>query len=191
MRRRYGLAFEGQAVPESEEERQVKRSVELLRIRELALPERSSSEVSGPERNTRPTVPTIPTRIVTRPSNDVPISDTPLLSPPLLSPPLPDPERSRKTQSAYNPITTAGLWDSGVTERPGLKSRPTSMFVINEKKKKQERKRERSKGKEDKKSEKERYRDDKNSVSSFKKHGDWQKFKTSLKALFRREKERA
>jgi hypothetical protein len=187
MRRRHGLAFEGEPLPESEEERQIKRSVELLRIKELALPERSSSDLSGTESNPRLRVVTIPSPIITRPSNDVPMSPTPLLSPPLLSPPLPDPERSRKTQSAYNPITTAGLWDSGVTERPGLKSRPTSMFVINEKKKKQERKRERSKSKEDKKFQKERYMDEKDSMS-LKKHGDWHKFKTSLKGLFRREK---
>lgn len=45
MRRRYGLAFEDQALPESEEERQYKRSSELLRIKELALPDRSSSEI--------------------------------------------------------------------------------------------------------------------------------------------------
>ncbi|KAH7092984.1 hypothetical protein FB567DRAFT_434479 [Paraphoma chrysanthemicola] len=139
MRRRYGLAFEDQALTETDEERQTKRSVELLRIKELALP-------------------TTLERI-----------------------------RARKTQSAYNPITTAGLWDSGVTERPGLKSRPTSMFVLNEKKKKQDRKRERSKSKEDKKYERERLKDDRDLVS-LRLHDDWHKFKTSLRGLFRREK---
>ncbi|KAF2036711.1 hypothetical protein EK21DRAFT_51348 [Setomelanomma holmii] len=149
MRRRYGLAFEDQALPESEEERQTKRSVELLRIKELALPttlERTSSET-----------------------------------------PAVDPKYNAATQSAFNPITTAGLWDSGVTERPGLKARPTSMFVLNEKKKKQERKRERSKSKENKKYERERLKEDKDCIS-LKKHGDWHKFKTSLRGLFRREK---
>lgn len=180
MRRRHGLAFEGQPLAESEEERQIKRSVELLRIKELVLPDRPSSDMS-----TRQTVMTIPSPIITRPSNDSPAPPAPLLSPPLLSPPLPDPERSRKTQSTYEPVTTTGLWDSGVTERPGLRSRPTSMFVANEKKKRQDRKRERSKTKEDRKLEKERGRDD--SVS-LKKSGDsdWRKFKNSLKDIFRR-----
>jgi hypothetical protein len=187
MRRRYGLAFEDQALPESEEERQTKRSVELLRIKELALPttiERTSSE--SPTRDTarRSTGATVPSPIAIPPASNM---TPPILSPSLLSPPLPDPDRARKTQSAYNPITTAGLWDSGVTERPGLKSRPTSMFVLNEKKKKQDRKRERSKSKEDKKYERDRLKDDKDYVS-LKRHGDWYKFKTSLRGLFRREK---
>lgn len=180
MRRRHGLAFQDEPLPESEEERQVKRSVELLRIKELALPERLSSETSV--NNTHPTVTTIPLPIVTRPSNDGTTSPAPLLSPPL-----PDPERSRKTQSAYQPIETAGLWDSGVTERSGLKSRPTSMFVINEKKKKQERKRERSRNKEDKKPQVERFLDEKDAIS-VKIHGDWHRLKNSFKNLFRREK---
>ncbi|KAH7396570.1 hypothetical protein DE146DRAFT_614141 [Phaeosphaeria sp. MPI-PUGE-AT-0046c] len=149
MRRRFGLAFEDQALLESEEERQAKRSVELMRIKELALP----------------------------------TSEPPLLSPSLLSPPAADPERSRKTQSAYNPVTTAGLWDSGVSERPGLKSRPTSMSVIMDKQKKQDRKRERSKTKEER-----RAKNDDKDVSSLKKTSEWRKFKTSLKHLFRREK---
>jgi hypothetical protein len=180
MRQRYGIAFECQALVESEEERQVKRSVELLRIKELALPisERSSSEMSSPDPTAGPTVVVIPSPIVVLPASES--TPAPLLSAPLLSPPLPDPERSRKTQSAYNPITTAGLWDSGVTERPGIKSRPTSMSVILEKQKKQNRKRERSKTKEDRKSEKDNV--------SIKKHGDWRKFKTSVKGFFKREK---
>jgi hypothetical protein len=180
MRQRYGIAFECQALVESEEERQVKRSVELLRIKELALPisERSSSEMSSPDPTAGPTVVMIPSPIVVLPASES--TPAPLLSAPLLSPPLPDPERSRKTQSAYNPITTAGLWDSGVTERPGIKSRPTSMSVILEKQKKQNRKRERSKTKEDRKTEKDNV--------SIKKHGDWRKFKTSVKGLFKREK---
>ena len=38
------------------------------------------------------------------------------------------------------------MWDSGVTEGPGLKRRPTSMFVMNERKRKEEKKRGRSEG---------------------------------------------
>jgi hypothetical protein len=165
MRRRYGLAFEDQALPESEEDKHIKHSVDLLRVQELELPDRSSSDTRSTDNNTRSTA-------ITVPSNDTPV--------PLLSPPLPDFDRSRKTQSAYNPITTAGLWDSGVTERPGLKARPTSMFVMNEKKKKQERKRGRSKSKED----------EKDGASSVGKRGEWNKFKTSLKGLFRRDRSR-
>lgn len=181
MRRRYGLAFEDQAPLESEEERQAKRSVELMRIKELALPtsERSSSDVPSVEPTTRPAAVVIPSPIVV-PSTAT--SPAPLLSPPLLSPPVADPERSRKTQSAYNPVTTAGLWDSGISEHPGLKSRPTSMSVIMEKQKKQDRKRERSKTKEERRAKNE-------DVSSLKKKtSEWRKFKSSLKHLFRREK---
>ncbi|OAK96255.1 hypothetical protein IQ06DRAFT_256968, partial [Phaeosphaeriaceae sp. SRC1lsM3a] len=146
MRRRYGLAFEDQALLESEEERQAKRSVELMRIKELALPnsERSSSDVPSNKPTTRPAV---------------------------------------VTQSAYNPITTAGLWDSGVSEHSGLKSRPTSMSVIMDKQKKQDRKRERSKTKDEK-----RAKNEDKDVSSLKKPSEWRKFKTNLKHLFRREK---
>ncbi|KAF1828010.1 hypothetical protein BDW02DRAFT_635431 [Decorospora gaudefroyi] len=115
---RYGLAFADQTPLESEEERQAKRSVELMRIKELTLSvsERSSSE------------------------------------------------------------------DSGVSEHPGLKSRPTSMSVIMDKQKKQDRRRERSKTKEEKKAKNE------DMASLKKKTSEWRKFKTSLKHLFRREK---
>jgi hypothetical protein len=169
MRKRYGLAFEGEALPETEEERLVKRSIELLRIKELALPptiERLSSET---------TVIAVPPRIVIPTPSET--SPAPLLSPPLLSPPTPDPERSRKAQSAYEPVKTAGLWDSGVTERPGLKSRPTSMSVILEKKKKQ-----------DRKQSKDKLKVDASDYGSLKKRGSLAKFKSSLKSLFRREK---
>jgi hypothetical protein len=181
MRKRYGFAFENQALPETEEERQVKRSVEILRIRELALPisERSSSEASPVEPTPRPTVVAIPPPI-TIPSIS-PTSPTPLLSPPLLSPLPQDSERSQKTQSAYNPITTAGLWDSGVSEGGGLKSRPTSLSVILDKQKKKDRKRERSKTKEDKKT-------DKEGVDGVKKQMDWHRFKKGVRGLFKREK---
>lgn len=181
MRRRYGLAFEDQALLESEEERQAKRSVELMRIKELALPvsERSSSEIPSTEPTPRPAVVVIPSPIVVPTTTTSP---APFISPPLLSPPVADPERSRKTQSAYNPVTTAGLWDSGVSEHPGLKSRPTSMSVIMDKQKKQDRKRERSKTKGEKRAK----HDD---VASLRKtSSEWRKFKTSLRQLFRREK---
>jgi hypothetical protein len=182
MRKRYGFAFENQALPESEEERQVKRSVEILRIKELSLPtsERSSSEAPCVEPTPLPTIAAISPPITIPPAS--PLSPTPLPSPPLLSPPPQDPERSRKTQSAYNPITTAGLWDSGVSERVGLKSRPTSLTVILGKQKKEDRKRERSKTKEDRKMEKD-------GVDGLKKQRDWARFKKGVRDLFsRREK---
>jgi hypothetical protein len=59
------------------------------------------------------------------------------------SPASPD-ARERKTQSTFNPVTTAGLWDSGVVDGPRLKSRPTSLVVVNSKKEKAKRKQERS-----------------------------------------------
>jgi hypothetical protein len=191
MRKRYGLAFEGEALPETEEERQVKRSVELLRIKELAIPsivERFSSEISATSSPTLITAIAIPPPVVIAPSEASP-TPTPLLSPPLLSLPTPDPERSRKTQSAYNPITTTGLWDSGVTEPSRLKSRPTSMSVIMEKQKKQDRKREKSKkSKQEKKAEREKVKYDEGDYGSLKKPRDWHRFKSNLRGLFRREK---
>jgi hypothetical protein len=170
MRRRYGLAFANQPLEESEEERQVKRSVELLRIRELALPttlERSSSDLLVTE---------IAVPVIIPPSPTDPTSPAALLSPPL-----PDPERKRKTQSAYTPIATAGLWDSGVT---GVKSRPTSMSVLNKKMAKIERKRERSKTKEEKR---ERKFDEKESEDE-KKGTEWWRFKGGLRRMLGRGK---
>ncbi|KAH4131094.1 hypothetical protein HBI24_020170 [Parastagonospora nodorum] len=141
MRQRYGLAFEGETLCETEEERQNKRSVELLRIRELALP------------------PTI---------------ELPSVEPPT--------ERSRKTQSAFEPLKTAGLWDSGVAEeRPGrLKPRPTSLSVILDKQKRQDRKRERSKDKS--------LRVESSDYGSLIKRRDWARIKSSLRGLFKRDK---
>lgn len=165
MRKRYGLAFEGESVPESEEERQGKYSAELLRIKELALPaglERISSDSFAEQ------PPPVHSSIVIPPSSDGPKSATPLLSPAL-----PDTDRTRKTQSAYNPVDTVGMWDSGVHEGPGLRSRPTSMFVLNEKKRKQEKKRGRSKD---------------NDKGVAVKKNEWHRFKTSLKGLFKRDK---
>ncbi|KAJ4371492.1 hypothetical protein N0V83_004710 [Neocucurbitaria cava] len=202
MRRRYGLAFADEAPQESEEEKQNKRSIELLRIKELALPSplnQSSIETSPvAESNSKPAA-TIPSPIRFSPSSDDAKVPTPLLSPPLLSPPLPDPERTRKTQSAYNPVTTAGMWDSGVTESgPGLKKRPTSMFVMSERKKKQEKKKSggRSKSKENRREEgggggKKVSVQDKDYLG-LKRKGDWYRYKlkVSLKGLFGRKGEK-
>ncbi|KAH7383294.1 hypothetical protein BKA66DRAFT_418123 [Pyrenochaeta sp. MPI-SDFR-AT-0127] len=153
MRKRYGLAFEDQALPETEEERQNKRSGELLRIKELVLPSPTDS-----------------------PSVDAPVAQ--------------DKSGSFiKTQSAYNPVTTTGLWDSGVTEGPGLRARPTSMFVMNEKKKKEEKKRERSKSKENRKEERRRSIENQDCLG-LKRKSDWYKYKLklTLKGMFKREK---
>jgi hypothetical protein len=122
-RKRFGLGLEDQTLEETEEERQSKRSMELLRVRELSVPDVSD----------KPSGSLAPIQIIEPPRED--------RSP---SPASPDP-RARKTRSAYDPITTAGLWDSGVTEKPGLKSRPTSLVVMKEKEKK---KQQRSKSKE-------------------------------------------
>jgi hypothetical protein len=155
VRKRYGLGLEDQTLVESPEEKQFKRSVELRRIKELAISsalERPSVETTrlSAEDTPRPPLALLPSPIVIPPSDDGPTSPLPQQASPLLSPTPQDPERTRKTQSAYNPITTTGMWDSGVTEGPGIKRRPTSMFVSNEKKRKQERKRERSKSKDGK-----------------------------------------
>lgn len=123
-RKRFGLGLEDSLV-ETEEERQSKRSLELLRIKELALPENPSSPPRG----------LTPLKIIEPPSE--------FRSP---SPATPN-ARFRKVQSAYNPVKTAGLWDSGVADGPGLKVRPTSLVVVNEKKQKAKRKQERSKTK--------------------------------------------
>lgn len=61
------------------------------------------------------------------------------------------------------------------------------MFVMKEKKKKEEKKRGRSKSK-DKKFDKEKLKYDEKDSISLKKHGDWHKFKMSLKGFFKREK---
>ncbi|KAH9864017.1 hypothetical protein J1614_009950 [Plenodomus biglobosus] len=194
MRKRYGLAFEDQALPESEEERQSKRSTELLRIRELALStpiERPSMETNPIETKPQLTLTTITSPIVIPPTSDGPTSPIippPLPSPALLSPSLPNLERTRKTQSAYNPVKTAGLWDSGVTDGPGLRSRPTSMFVSIERKRKQD-KNKRSKSESNRKDSIVRSYEDEDFMG-FKRKGDWYKYKlkTHLKNLFKREK---
>lgn len=155
-RKRYGLGLEDHPLPETEEERQSKRSLELLRIKELALPD-ASSEASLAS-------PPAPIKIIEPPSE--------FRSP---SPGSPDP-RAVKAQSAYNPVTTAGLWDSGVTDGPGLKARPTSLVVVNEKKEKARRKEERSKSKE---KHKEREKDRRRTS---------ERLKQRIKGIFRKEK---
>lgn len=127
LRKRFVPGLEPQVLPETEEERQTLRSVEILRVKELVLP-KSPTNVSRP----------IPAPITIEP----PSPDLRSPSPSSMDP------RTRKTQSAYNPVTTAGLWDSGVTDHPGLKSRPTSLVMMNGKKEKAKRKQEKSKSKE-------------------------------------------
>ncbi|KAF2707017.1 hypothetical protein K504DRAFT_535583 [Pleomassaria siparia CBS 279.74] len=127
-RKRFGLALEDQALPETEEERQIKRSVELLRIKELVLPS-SPSEPKAPNAQ--------PIEILETHAEDLRSSS-----------PLSVYTRAAKTQSAFEPVTTAGLWDSGVTDRPGLKTRPTSLVILNGKKEKAKRKQEKFKSKE-------------------------------------------
>jgi len=197
MRKRYGLAFEDETLQETEEERHTKRSVEITRLRELALPspiERPSIDKPAAEVDITPLPTSLPSAIGIQPASDDPVSPTPLLSPPLLSSPLlspslADPDRARKTQSAYSPITTAGMWDSGVTEGPGLKKRPTSMFVMNERKRKQEKKSGRSKSKDDTKGDKSK-RIEPGEGCGFRRKGDWYKYKIQLrlKELFHKEK---
>ncbi|KAG9189043.1 hypothetical protein G6011_05911 [Alternaria panax] len=185
MRKKYGLTFEDQALVETAEERTVKRSMELLHIKELQLPstiERPSAE------STRPLPPAIPSPIVIPPSSKSPTSPAPLLASPLLSPSMPETERSRKTQSAYAPVTTTGMWDSGVTEGPGLKKRPTSMFVMNEKKRKQEKRVERCKSTKDKTKTGEDSHE--GLCPKSRRKGDWYmyKIKLRLKDMFKKEK---
>ncbi|KAF1944814.1 hypothetical protein EJ02DRAFT_452149 [Clathrospora elynae] len=184
VRKRYGLAslaLQDQTLDERPEERQLKCSVELLRTKELALPstlERPSAETA------RLPLAAIPPPTVISLSSEGPTSPAPLLGSPLLSLSLPNPERTRKTQS-YAPITTTGMWDSGVTVGPGLKKRPTSMFVLNEKKRKQEKRNECSKSK-DRKTE---HSEDSGGLG-LKRKSDWYmyKIKLRLKELFKKEK---
>jgi hypothetical protein len=78
------------------------------------------------------------------------------------------------------------MWDSGVTEGPGIKRRPTSMFVSNEKKRKQERKRERSKSKDGKAKQNEESSEPCEPKTT--KKADWCKIKSKFKELFKRDK---
>ena len=126
MRRRFGSVRQTPTLPETDEERQIKRSVELMRIKELTIP--------SPD--LQPSVfPVQPVQII-EPPDDSSRSTSPGIQNP----------RRLKTQSAYNPITTAGLWDSGVTDGPRSKTRPTSMVVLNGKHAKAQKKKDRHDG---------------------------------------------
>ncbi|KAF1977509.1 hypothetical protein BU23DRAFT_298280 [Bimuria novae-zelandiae CBS 107.79] len=123
LRKRFGLTFEDHPMPETEEESQTKPSIELVQVKELAL---------------------LPPPKLFVDHN--PLSPIPSIEPPV-SPvePQPSPKfsdsRTRKTRSAYDPVTTAGMWDSGVVEGKGtLRTRPTSLVVMNDKKAKAKRK---------------------------------------------------
>ncbi|OSS53494.1 hypothetical protein B5807_01096 [Epicoccum nigrum] len=192
LKKRYGIRSQVETLSETEEDKEAKRSEEILRLKQLAQP--TPIEVSPTPTPTvealLPPVHVIPTTNVIRPSTDGPSS--PMLLP---SPQLPESDRTRKTQSAFNPITTAGMWDSGVTDGPGIKKRPTSMFVMNERKKKEEKKRGRSEGR-TKKQERETL-ERSSSKEDFKKGikekdstGMRQRLKNSLKGMFGR-KEKA
>ncbi|KAF2866921.1 hypothetical protein BDV95DRAFT_583199 [Massariosphaeria phaeospora] len=142
MRKRFGfgLGLESETLSETDEERQTNRSIELLRIKELAVPDPVApppAQIQIQIQTQTPTAPP-PIQIIEPPSEH--------RSP---SPASPD-ARALKTMSAYNPITTTGLWDSGVQDGgPGMsKRRPTSMVVVNEKLEKAKRKQEKSKGRE-------------------------------------------
>jgi len=138
LRKRFGLALEDQALPETEEERQYKRSAELLRVTDSTL---LSPPTLSSDKN--PLTPILSVEPPTSPAD-------PLPSPTQSNP------RALKARSAYEPIPTAGLWDSGVIEGKSLKTRPTSLVVVNEKMKKAQKKEERSKSREKSKSKKEK-----------------------------------
>jgi hypothetical protein len=173
--------------------------VEILRVRELAM---IPSEEPIPDTPTVQTTPELePTSVIPSPVIIPPSPSNPPTSPLLPSPPLPDSDRARKTQSAFNPIKTTGMWDSGVTEGPGIKKRPTSMFVLNERMRKEAKKRGRSSNK-DKTQAKTRERSRSNDgdkrasqlVSDYggpKKKRDWARCKESLKELFGLRKSKA
>ncbi|KAF2205543.1 hypothetical protein GQ43DRAFT_348448, partial [Delitschia confertaspora ATCC 74209] len=140
-RKRFGLALENQGIAETEEERQSKRSLELLRLKEMALlpsPPLSQTNHVLEESTTR-----LALQILEPQKREIPRTPSPATQE----------RRQTKSQSAYNPITTAGLWDSGVANGNGLKSRPTSLVVLNEKnakalkRKKDKKEKEKDKGK--------------------------------------------
>lgn len=138
------MPFQVETLSETDEDKESKCDEKFLRLKQLALPtpiEVSSNETRVVEAPSRPPMLVIPAPTVVRSSTDGPAS--PMLLP---SPQFSDFNRTRRTKSAYNPITTAGMWDSGVVDGPGLKRRPTSMFVMNERKKREEKKRGRSEG---------------------------------------------
>ncbi len=128
LKKNTGVVLENQVLQESEEERRNRRSSEVLRLKQSLIHTQVTEDVSGSG------LATIPSRTATPPT---PKSAMTVSSQPM-SLPQPNPERERKVQSAFNPVTTTGLWDSGVTDGSGLRKQPTSMFVMNERKKKQE-----------------------------------------------------
>lgn len=156
-RKRSALIVEDQPLAETEEEREGKRSAEL-RSQEPATP--ASPPLPSPSPN----------------QGLAPASADAQLSERSLSPASSD-SRTKKTRSIFNPVTTKGLWDSGVEGR-GLKARPTSMVVVQEKNKKARRKEARSRSKE---REKEK---SKEKSSRRKSEG----FKQLFSGIFRREK---
>lgn len=194
LKKRYGIPSQVETLSETEEDKEDIRSEEISRLKRLALPtpivipldEQMPAETPAFRGTPRHPVLVIPTPTVIRPSTDGPSS--PMLLP---SPHLPESDRTRKTQSAFNPITTAGMWDSGVSEGTGIKRRPTSMFIMNERKKKEEKKRGRSEGR-TKKQERE-LMDRSTSKEDLKKSGRKEaraglrrKLKDSLKGMFGR-----
>ncbi|KAF2261614.1 hypothetical protein CC78DRAFT_347224 [Lojkania enalia] len=160
-RRRFGLALEDQTLTETEEERQSKRSEEILRMKELALSSPRDQSTSSPP----------PVRILEPPAQTY-------RSPSPASPTNPRTFKSRSAQ--YDPVTTAGLWDSGVVEGSGVKRRPTSLVVVNEKKEKEKRRQERSKGRDRKGSETE------NDKGTEIVRGRGERFKRRISRMFRR-----
>ena len=144
LRKRFSLGFEDQPVLETEEERQCKRSAEILRVKELALQPPPTLRLDG-----NPLSPILSIEPPTSPATPEP------------SPVLSD-ARAKKVRSAYDPIPTAGLWDSGVVEGRGtLRTRPTSFGVVNDKKAKAKRKEERSKSRDQHKEKKEKEKKEK------------------------------
>jgi hypothetical protein len=158
-KKRFGLGLGDEPLKESEEERQCKRSSELLRIKELSIP----------------TTPSSPNQTLEPASSAGLAASDRSLSPASSNP------RTKKTRSAYNPITTAGLWDSGVAAGRGLKTRPTSMVVVQGKKNKARRKEARTRSKE---REREKSKERKEKTPRRKSEG----FKQLFSGIFRREK---
>ncbi|KAL6712138.1 hypothetical protein ACN47E_000015 [Coniothyrium glycines] len=187
---RSSFAFGDEILIESEEERQMKRSEELARIRELALPdplERLPMRKGRAEDPVGQVRAITPPPIAIQPDSEAHSHASPPCSAPLSSPlPVPaDSKRAMSTQSAYNPVSTAGMWDSGVYEGTGLKRRPTSMLVQSERKRKEEKKSMRTKSKETMRAET-AARQNNNECFGWKRRGDWYKYKIKLhlKGLF-------
>lgn len=164
-KKRFGLALEDQPVPETEEERQTKRSSEILRIKELALP--SPSSALSPKSTLTPIPSAEPPASTRSPS---PASSN---------------SRDKRRRSAYNPVTTAGMWDSGVSAKRRLRMRPTSLVVLNEKMEKAKRKEARSKSKDKSKPKEKREKKEKKEKEGRRKS---ESFKQLFTGIFRKEK---